>query len=202
MGFSIYLSLKIPRTIDQAYAVYKVQRGGEQVAKGHRAPGFFSAWAAGKDSKGKVTHPSAVSWIMRANAWDDHLASLDRQQEAIRWLERRQQLREDEWEIGTQLVERTRRMLQFPLTVIERSEDGKVTVVMPAAWKGSDIPRMAESASKMRRLAADLATDQVQVNDWRVDARAAGIEDPEALLQQVVTSLVAKQIEIIDVEST
>jgi hypothetical protein len=193
LGFTLYLAQQPPRSIDAAYRAYRKQRGGDAVASDLRAAGYFRRWAQGRKLGGEYL-PGAVPWELRAQAWDDHLAELDRREEARQWLERRRQLREDEWALGTQLVDRARKMLQFPLTVVEASEDGKTTVVMPARWASSDIPRTIEAASKLRRLAAAMATEQVAVTDWREEARAQGIEDPDALLQRVVQELVAAQL--------
>lgn len=72
--------------------------------------------------------------------------------------ERVGKLREMEADIGEQMFGRVLKMLEAPLyEVTATGVDGKDVTLKPARWTVADIPRVAESASKLLRLSLDMA---------------------------------------------
>ena len=175
--FQIYLELDPPRSINEAYRIYRARKG-KKTARNQGAPGHWRELAAGKDWNGQPID-GALTWADRAAAWEDHLAALERQ----KWVKRRLELKEKEWDVGEKLLERAQEMLLFPVAAT-MTEDEK-TIIMPAKWTMRDIPAVAAAASKIARLAADMATENVSI-DWREEARKAGIEDPDAIYRRLV----------------
>lgn len=129
-------------------------------------------------------------WAKRAAAWDGELS----QREEAEWETRRAQLRKQEWEASQALLDKARQMLVFPLaktTRQERDEAGRLvaeTVINPAKWTQRDAVAMFEISSKLGRLAADMVTNKIAVDDWRSAAIEAGF-DPDELFNEVVTSI-------------
>jgi hypothetical protein len=175
--FQLYLEQDPPRSINEAYRVW-LARKGRKLARKIGAPGSWRNLSTGKAPSGNPL-PGALTWAERAAAWDDHLAALERN----KWVERRLALKEKEWDIGEKLLEKAEQMLMFPMA-ITASEDGQ-TVIMPTKWTMRDIPAVAQAASKIARLAADMATENLSV-DWREEARKAGVTDPDAIYRKLV----------------
>lgn len=98
-------------------------------------------------------------WKDRANSWDQH----QRDQEDLVWQERRRQMREKQWEMSQALMAKAEKMLQFPLTTKEVSEDGK-TVIKPAKWGFRDAAAMTQLAVALGRQSSEL---------WGSDLNAA-----------------------------
>jgi hypothetical protein len=113
------------------------------------------------------------NWEARAHAWDDY----EHERLEEEWETRRKQLREVEWVTAQALIEKAKQMLVFPLasTTREQVEEGgkmvTVTTVNPARWNLRDAATLAETASKLARLAASLPTDKSEVNV--IDKRSA-----------------------------
>lgn len=112
---------------------------------------------------------SDFHWVERATAYDRHLDSV-RQAAAIKavadeerrkWQRRQQQIREREYVQAEELFKRAELMLKFPLQRTE-SEDGK-TIIYPAKWTGATVSRYLETASKLSRLAAGMATEHLKL---------------------------------------
>lgn len=97
-------------------------------------------------------------WQARAQAWDAHLLA----REEARWEKRRKRQREAEWKAAQDLLAKAKQMLAWPLARQEKKdEDGRqTTVVTPARWGMRDSASFYETASKLARLAADMATSK------------------------------------------
>lgn len=132
-------------------------------------------------------------WEKRAAAWD----AAERDRRAAEWEAKRQLLRDREWEAAEALLDRATQMLAFPLEITECEEkdvDGRVihvTTINPVRWVVRDIPAMLEAASKLGRLATGMATNKIEVLDWRAEALEAGL-DPDTVLDEVVKILIER----------
>lgn len=88
-------------------------------------------------------------WKQRAEEWDQ--AEAEREEQA--WQDRRRRHREDEYQVGQELLARARAMMEWPLERRETrtSEDGAtvVNVTEPARWTARDITVFAETWSKL-----------------------------------------------------
>ncbi len=97
------------------------------------------------------------------------------------WEDRRKEWKQEEWDIAASLLERAKQMLTFPVAeVTYQNDDGSVQIVKPAKWKPADIARFAEAASKLARLAAEMATEKVE-HGGDVTLTYAGNTDPDEL---------------------
>lgn len=108
---------------------------------------------------GWIRNAQRWHWQERAQAWDAAM----RQREDERWEKRRKRQREQEWKAAQDLLTKARQMLGWPLARQEKKtdEDGRqVTVVMPARWGMRDSAAFFETAAKLARLAADMATSR------------------------------------------
>jgi hypothetical protein len=175
--FLFYLEQDSPRSLITAFRSWRAKRGTNG-ALAKRPPGSWRNIAAGKTRQGQPIE-GAMTWEERALAWDDNLIDLERQ----KWVERRLELKEKEWEVSQKLLEKAEQMLMFPV-METRSADG-VTVIYPAGWQFRDVPAVAQAASKLARLAAEMATENIAV-DWREEARKAGISNPDAIFRETV----------------
>lgn len=145
-----------------------------------------------------MTYASRFKWTDRAAAYDDHRAGKElerlrvtREKRDLEWLNRRDEQRQQEWDIAQELLERVRQMLRVPLfreTVDEYLEgldpDGKIIIRQmvtfePLDWSAIDIARFFDVASKMARLATGMDTDQRKL---RVDVSALTDEELERLV--------------------
>ena len=83
------------------------------------------------------------------------------------WAQRREQIRDDSWDLAQRLRQRALELLAHP-TVEESSTEtdaGKtITIVIkPSRWAQRDIPAIAETFNKLARLAVGLDTDQIRI---------------------------------------
>lgn len=67
--FNYYLPQPPPRSVDRAFRAWR-RSEGKPVAEDKRAPHYWWYWAGGKDSNGNEI-PTAVTWEVRASAYDD-----------------------------------------------------------------------------------------------------------------------------------
>lgn len=143
----------------------------------------YNMW---QDTKGhKRTQTPATSWRKacekwnwrkRAEAWDEHL----RQEDEAKWLQRREEIREKEWSTAARLLEKAELMLNFPVSRARIA--GEDTIVEPADWKFRDIPGIAETASKLARLAAQMETARENLDVTSKGERiGAGLTDDQRL---------------------
>lgn len=123
------------------------------------------------------------TWVIRARAYDAYLAKVEldaakRRMEAnaVKWVQRFEQLRESEFQAGLDLLAKAQKMLQFPLsteTVIHNDgpmitdEHGNqvpthttTIIINPIKHSAKDIPTYYDTASKLMRLALGKETER------------------------------------------
>ena len=93
-------------------------------------------------------------WVARTERWD----GLAAQEAEAAWRERREEEREEEWQLTRALFRRGREMLEYPLVVEVEDEEGR-TVQRPTNWRMADAARFIELAAKLARLAAHMSDD-------------------------------------------
>jgi hypothetical protein len=159
-----YLSQPPLRSVADAYRKWeadskKGDSGGAKNKKGQtvRPSNGFSRLAQAKNASGELVHPDAVGWEVRARAWDDHLAAIDRE----RWAKRRAEWAEQEWDTSQKLLEKARQMLTFP--IVKTTVNNGQTTIEPAEWRMGDVAKMAETASKLARLSSALPTEMTKI---------------------------------------
>ena len=120
-----------------------------------------------RDAKGNARyHHASGSWVRASQKWNwqERAEAYDAEQERkvqAEWEDRQEQLRQKEWSVANRLLDRCEQMLAFgPARTI--SADGQ-TVIEPTDWKFRDVPYAAKLASELARLAANLATEHVDV---------------------------------------
>ncbi len=87
-------------------------------------------------------------WSERAEAWDAHNVEDDRSE----WQKRRDAWREKEWKVASALLEKAENMLGTEVSDLE--------------WRASDMPKLAEVASKIARLASGMDTERAESMVW------------------------------------
>jgi hypothetical protein len=104
------------------------------------------------------------NWEVRAEAYDEHARMLDH----IKWEARRATLREEEWDVSSELLE----IAKFHFQKIKSSQvqpadpesnSGRVQLTRVAV-KNQDAARFADLGSKLGRLATGMATEQIAIN--------------------------------------
>lgn len=150
------------RSLDAAYRAHQERCRGVQQGR-RRVATRWVIWA------------KTYAWAKRVGHWDEHLdqqareaARLAVRSDAERWARERSAHRESALELGKKLLARAGQMLDWPLARIERqvdTESGRVTqIVEPAEWRMGDVPKMAATADKLIRLAAEMETDRKVVD--------------------------------------
>ena len=118
-------------------------------------------------------------WRERADAWDLAQVEERRRADEQKWRERRDEVKEKDWDLGAKLRERAAQMLMFPVarTVVTSYDDGRPQqVIEPADWRPADIARYVEVAVKLQRLAAEMETERKKVG-VALDDVIAGLPD-------------------------
>jgi hypothetical protein len=172
-----YLEQDPPRSLLDAYNTVKGAKGDERKK---RVPGRIYNRLRGRDFQGNPI-PGAPDYQERVEAWDNYLAALERQ----KWIDRRLKIREEEWDVGSRLLERGKEMLMFP--VFRQIQADNSMIIEPADWRLKDIPVVLEKASKLLRLSTGMSTENVQI-DWREEAKKEGY-DPDELFNQVLSQI-------------
>lgn len=113
---------------------------------------------------------SRWNWVERARDYDAHLAVLEQiarekqiEENAAKWAERQEQIREEGWALYEALKAKAEQMLRFPLS--RTKVKGTETTVEPADWSFNTAARMADTALKLGRLTAELSTSNISVTD-------------------------------------
>lgn len=157
-----YLLAPDERSIDSAWRAGAKQG---QNRDGKRAPKHWGEWS------------SRFKWVKRAAAHDKHLAELDRQ----RWVERRRQLRESEWQDAEQIRRMVMDALPEASRFIQRKEvftkgkDGDPDqLVITESFNIVGLMQTRSGADKLQRLATDEPTEHVQLTGSALDAYVAG----------------------------
>jgi len=158
-----YLPQERPRSVVEAYRRYR-QTTGKDPAKIRQAPGGWNNWAAGRDSKGQPIE-GAKTWEQRAQAYDDHLAKLDRE----RWEARRRAVRERDWDAGEELRDLAAKVLaqapQFVKTTrrLLRGHDGAPDrEVITLGLDADALLKTLKLASELQRQAAEVPPPKQQ----------------------------------------
>ena len=101
-------------------------------------------------------------WRERAEAWDN--AQLEQAREI--WADRRDQWRQEEWDLATALREKAFDMLGFPVAKVTREKDGQVTIVEPSEWRLVDAAKLIDTASKIARLSTGMVNERTESVEW------------------------------------
>ena len=132
-AFSIYLSLGPERSLRAV---------GEMLGK---SEGLIERWS------------SKFDWSARVQAQEAHLAAVEREAteamtrtKAARWLAKREDHRDEEWKLRTELIVAGR-------AVLEKFKDGTKGATL------GDVARAFELASRLGRLASGMATDRTEI---------------------------------------
>ena len=117
---------------------------------------------------------ASYDWQERVSRYDAQMQERERLAYEAKWAERREAEREETYQLAQQLREKAKQMLGFPLADVEqvtarRQGPGGVqhidmTVVKPSRWSMRDVAQLADTASKLARLSADMPTDHVQID--------------------------------------
>jgi hypothetical protein len=155
------LQAERPRSLD---AAYRVHVGRESYANGTllRASNAWRRWYQGRDPKGeRRLHAGrpVPTWSDRAQAYDDHLADLDR----ARWEQRRAAVRESDWLAGEELRDLAAQVLaqspQFIKSARRLIKGGKGEVdreVITLGLDGTFLLKAIGLASELQRQAAEV----------------------------------------------
>jgi len=161
-----YLPQRPPRSVDEAYRTWwqKPERSYEQARK-KVATGAWRAWSRGQKSNG-VPIPDSIPWTKRAQAFDDHLAALDRQ----KWEDRRLEVRETDWrqagrlrQIADEILAEAPKFTRSKRQYIPGKNGEPDREIITVALNGALAVKAVETASKLSRLAAELETERKQI---------------------------------------
>lgn len=163
---------RMPEETPRAYAAFEVyvrlgpQRSLQKVSRElGKSAAFLSRWS------------SKYSWVERSRCYDDEererqcqLRLAAEASEAHKRAARMKDLREEEFVVGTKLIEKAKAMLAVPHVQVKKEEeteqlpDGKtlvrkITIIQPARWNFVEAARIVEVASKLIRLSLGMCVD-------------------------------------------
>ncbi len=130
-------------------------------------------------------------------AWQDRIAqqqelrlAVERRQRDAVWAQRREQIRDDSWDLAQRLRQRALELLAHP-TVEETSTEtdaGKtITIVIkPSRWAQRDIPAIAETFDKLARLSAGMDTEQIRIEGLTPDDLSQKSDEELAALKEKI----------------
>lgn len=135
---------------------------------------------------------SRWNWIERAAAFDRHNQTSKLQieeeelrrsarEEAQRWAEKRAALREEAFDLGSQLISRAKEMLRFPLHEAKRNEKEQTVIIKPVKWNANSLVNTLRLAIDLKALATGLAAGTDPLDE--LDFEQMTTEDLEAILQ-------------------
>jgi len=149
-------------------AAWKVNTGPKQDRNRTHAPSWWRERA------------SRFNWTARAAAYDAHLALLQQEQreraiaqEEARWVARRVEQREREWQMSQDMLGLCEKMLD---TVLEHFDANM------KRWAVRDIALLAETASRVARLSTEMETDRELLE---VDVRKLSDTELETFIERV-----------------
>lgn len=162
---------RMPEETPRAYAAFEAylhlgpQRSLQKVSRElGKSAAFLSRWSA------------RYGWVERASRYDDEERERQRQlrlaaeaSEAQKHATRMKDLQEEEFLIGTKLIEKAKAMLAVPHVQVKREEEAvelpdgkilvkKITIFQPARWSFMDAARIIELASKLISLSLGMMT--------------------------------------------
>lgn len=187
------------RSVNLAWRTYQadvLKKNADKITKTARE--YFSYWSRGLNRNGEPLE-GAATWAKRAQSLDDFMADIKR----TVWMDRQAILREREWKASTDLADKSEKMLNFPVsrTVIQ----GGKTIIEPGPWRGGDVPRFLELASKLGRLATGMATSKEEVSIQGAGAGLGALASLEELgdiadaeLSTVLQNLILAEAATID----
>lgn len=177
-AFTIFRDLGPGRTIIEAARIYSGNRA-------HTGGSHIHRWAM------------RWEWERRANAWDAWLRTVyqtevERRERdaAATWVERRKTIREQEYQLGQELIKRVYTMLQYPLVEEKLATETvtdpvsgleyatQVTILTPVRWTANTARLMIETASQVMRLGADMPTSKAALTGGQ---DADGVDKPLTL---------------------
>lgn len=142
------------------------------------------------------TWSSKWGWVDRVTAYDEQLRAEELAANESQWAARREQIREESWQLAQRLRDRALELLSHPTTeqirqVATQEIDGRpvevtTIVIKPSKWAQRDIPAIAETYTKLARLAAGMDTDQIRVIE------GLDPDDLEQLSDEELAALAAK----------
>lgn len=177
-----YLPLHPPRSKSAAYRAWRTAQGRDsdtpEKIKSKKASGYFYMVFQAQKRDGSLVHPEAVSWEVRARAWDEHCAKEAREL----WEQRRGEIPHKEWDVAELLVKRVAEMLAIALPT-RKITDGDHVYYEPVGWGMGTAGQLAEIASKLFRRATELPSDSAEVKHTGaiavVSADVSGMSDEE-----------------------
>jgi hypothetical protein len=197
-----------PRSLD---AAYRTQVGRECYASGTplRASDAWRRWYQGRDPTGARRQHNGrpvPTWSDRAQAYDDHLAELDR----LKWEQRRAAVREADWlagealrDLAAQVLAQTPQFVKPARRLVKGGKGVPDREVITLALDGTFLLKTLDLASELQRQAAEVlpATQRLehtganggpiqhsQVTIYLPDNGRAPVPDDEAPAQADDTS--------------
>ena len=156
-----YLPQTPLRSVEAAYRAYYVEKRGLTAGETpveKAAPGSWQRWSRGQDIRGQAID-GAKSWADRAQAYDDHLAALER----TKWEKRRAKIVERDYQVGEdlrkladQMLEHGPQFLKTTRRLIKGQKDQPDQVVTTVELDGAFLLRALKLASEMQRLSAGM----------------------------------------------
>lgn len=109
-------------------------------------------------------------WVRRAFAYEESIINEDARHKAIR----RAELREEEYAIARQMIDKAKDMLKFPLQqVTYTGENNQVTIINPADWRLTDVVALVKAASELSRLSLDMSQGRIEVTPVAANQQTA-----------------------------
>lgn len=174
--FRYYTLLGASRNIARAFRAFT------KAEEGHDAAGYYP---------GPLWHKMAGgwNWKIRAEAFDE----FQRMRDAELWEERKRALREKEWEVSSQMLivaeDSLEDFSQRPTEPQPHIKGKRGGVPTARKLKTGEIPRFAETGSKLGRLASGMATDQTQhinIHARMEEVRKQRWDNVAPLLEEVI----------------
>lgn len=157
-----YLSQTPPRSVGKAFRKMRADKGIKE-GKQKGASGSWRNWAQAKNRKSKKIK-GAIKWSERAKAYDDFMFEQNRDE----WEERREKVRQDDWDLGKGLREIAMSIVkEGPGFLVQRRKHIKGKggepdrVIITIALDVNSAVKAGGLASKLQRLASGLETERI-----------------------------------------
>lgn len=162
-GLRDYALMGARRSLRSLLAEYKKQKSSNPSTKPPTCKfNTISRWSQNYD------------WVARVNRWQE----LEQERAIEERREWRAQIRQTEWEMHNALIEKAQKMLEFPIRETEAVMEDGITklIIKPVKWSGGTPAQYLDLASKLARLAAEMETSRVAIEDWRDKFKEAGVD--------------------------